>query len=205
MNESGFSQSNEEAVIERSVVHESAIEQLGFTIVPNAVIYNATLSIPARFVYGLLKSFAWRGDNCFPGQRKLAEILGVTDRSVRSYMAELIDVGLVTSERRGMGESNLYTLSFLTERNSASGLIGTELPDKTGNELPTKKTKEEKKTKYENKLEEVTGNDVPLPPGSVYKHLEAERRERDGERGPTDEERAEALAAFRALRSEVKL
>jgi len=58
----------------------------------------------------MLLSYAWQNDFCFPGQERLAKDMGVTDRSVRTYLQELEKKGFLTIKRQGLGKPNLYEL-----------------------------------------------------------------------------------------------
>ena len=58
----------------------------------------------------MLLKYAWDNDACFPGQVKLAEDMGATDRSVRTYLKELEAVDLLEITQRGLGKTNLYRL-----------------------------------------------------------------------------------------------
>lgn len=85
----------------------------GFTQIPNVVIRNPELSPAAKCVYGLLLSYAWQEDSCFPGQLKLAEHMGCTDRAIRTFLNELRDYGLITWDRPGLGAPNIYYIEKL--------------------------------------------------------------------------------------------
>lgn len=84
----------------------------GFTQVPNFLFKNAGLSMGAIVVYSKFLSYAWHNDFCYPGQVKLAADLDVGERSVRTWIKELEDVGLLEVKQRGLGKTNLYTLNF---------------------------------------------------------------------------------------------
>ncbi len=65
-----------------------------------------------RSPYATLLSYAWHNDYCFPGQERLAEDMGVSDRSVRTYLKELEEAHLLTVQQRGQGKPNLYQLDL---------------------------------------------------------------------------------------------
>lgn len=83
----------------------------GFTQVPVEVLDDNTVSVPARFLYSVLLSFAWENNQVYPGQNRLAEALGVSDKSVRTYLSELEKKGYLTKKRRGLNHTNIYTLN----------------------------------------------------------------------------------------------
>jgi len=80
----------------------------GFTSVPNQILTNSELSIPARLTYVMLLKYAWEKDSCFPGQDRLAQDLGVTRKAVNKYLRELKEKGFVSWKRQGMGKTNEY-------------------------------------------------------------------------------------------------
>jgi hypothetical protein len=79
--------------------------------VPNHVLVSALLSPGAKLTYAMLLKYAWQNDYCFPGQERLAKDMGVTDRSVRTYLHELEAQRFVAIQQRGLGKPNLYELN----------------------------------------------------------------------------------------------
>jgi hypothetical protein len=98
----------------------------GFTAIPNRVLENNILSLGARMTYGMLLKYAWQKDFCFPAQQQLASDLGITDRSVRSYLKELRDARLVDWKQMGLNRPNRYFILKLPDRVAASGRTGPE-------------------------------------------------------------------------------
>jgi biotin operon repressor len=84
----------------------------GFTQVPNFLLKSKTLSSGDKMAFAMLLSYAWQNDFCFPGQERLAEDLGLTDRSIRTHLKELETQGLLIIKRRGQGKTNLYELNL---------------------------------------------------------------------------------------------
>jgi hypothetical protein len=78
--------------------------------VPNFILTNSNISVGAKLAYAMLLKYAWNNDACFPGQVKLAEDMGATDRSVRTYLKELETAELLEITQRGLGKTNLYRL-----------------------------------------------------------------------------------------------
>ncbi len=91
------------------IVEDETLRQ-GFTAIPNTILKRRDISPGAKLCYVMLLTYVWQGDSCFPGQERLAEDMGVTSRSVVTYMKELQDTGLVKVQRRGQGKTNIYTL-----------------------------------------------------------------------------------------------
>jgi len=88
----------------------------GFTQVPNFILKSPDLSVGSKLTYAMLLSYAWHNDYCFPGQEKLAEDMGVSDRSVRSYLKELEQNRLLDIKQRGLGRPNEYKLHALVKK-----------------------------------------------------------------------------------------
>lgn len=82
----------------------------GFTRIPNGVLRREGLSPGAKLAYMGLLSYAWQEGSCFPGQARLAQDLGIGQRSVIRYLKELQSVGLLKVQRRGLGKTNIYIL-----------------------------------------------------------------------------------------------
>lgn len=82
----------------------------GFTQVPNFILTKPDISVGAKLAYAMLLKYAWQDHACFPGQVKLAEDMGATDRSVRTYLKELETAELLEIKQRGLGKTNLYRL-----------------------------------------------------------------------------------------------
>ena len=82
----------------------------GFVQLPNYVLHDKNISFGARLVYAELLSYAWKDDSCFPGQLKIAEDLGTSDRSVRTFLKELKDGKYIDWKQRGLSKTNVYYL-----------------------------------------------------------------------------------------------
>lgn len=86
------------------------VTQQGFTQIPNAILRDPSLSAGARLTYAMLSSFAWQSDECWVGQKKLGELVGVKDRAIRNYLEELEAAGLLEITQQGLQKPNIYTL-----------------------------------------------------------------------------------------------
>lgn len=82
----------------------------GFTQVPNAVLNNKQLSFAAKVVYAKLLSYAWTNNRVFPGQVTMANDIGSKKSTINKAIKELEEVGWLDIERRGQGQTNIYTL-----------------------------------------------------------------------------------------------
>lgn len=101
-------------ITERNIVIKGAdaLTVSGFTQVPNAILKSKQITPAAKLTYAMLLSYAWQNDYCFPGQTRLASDIGVTDRSVRTYLKELEEKGLLTIKQQGQGRPNMYYLDL---------------------------------------------------------------------------------------------
>lgn len=101
-------------ITERNIVIKGAdaLTVSGFTQVPNAILKSKKISPAAKLTYAMLLSYAWQNDYCFPGQTRLASDIGVTDRSVRTYLKELEEKGLLKIKQQGQGKPNMYYLDL---------------------------------------------------------------------------------------------
>jgi DNA-binding transcriptional ArsR family regulator len=88
----------------------------GFTMVPNFLLTNKKLTVGAKLAYAMLLKYAWSDDACYPGQQKLAEDMGSGERSIRTYLKELEEEGLLEVQQRGLGKTNLYRLHLVVKR-----------------------------------------------------------------------------------------
>lgn len=123
---------------------ESPADAAGWTMFPNVVLLDESLSVQARMTYALLAYYARQDGACFPGQGRLAEKLGVTTRSVHTYIGELVAAMLIRVEQRGHRQTNRYVFLALGlrakrladrksasdhgDRKSASAMTGSLLP-----------------------------------------------------------------------------
>lgn len=93
----------------------------GFTQVPNFLLTNQALSVGAKLTYAMLLKYAWHESACYPGQEKLADDMGTGERSVRRYLAELEEFGLLEVQQRGLGKTNLYKLHLTVKKVATAG------------------------------------------------------------------------------------
>lgn len=99
---------------ERNIILKGAdaASMMGFTQVPNFLLKSKKLSSGDKMAFAMLLSYAWQNDYCFPGQRRLADDLGLEERSVRRNLKALEANGLLTIQRRGLGKTNIYELNL---------------------------------------------------------------------------------------------
>lgn len=100
------------AEVERNIILEGfdPVAAGGFTQVPNIILKSKEVSVGAKLTYAMLLSYAWDNDFCFPGQETLAEDIGVSKRSVVTFVSDLEIAGYISIKRQGLGRVNIYTL-----------------------------------------------------------------------------------------------
>lgn len=112
------------------IIIESPVLRDGFVQVPIALLHAHNLSAGAKLAYSTLLWYAWK-DGLYPGDRQLAEDLGVSERSVRNYMGELKNAEWVVIAERGLGQTTTYELpekNFRSDRKNPAGQSGKSLP-----------------------------------------------------------------------------
>lgn len=146
-----------------------------YTKIPNEVLDESTLSIPARYLFCVLLKYCGKNEWCFPSQTTLARVLSRSDKQIRNILRELITVGIIDKKRRGFNRSNTYKVSkdlvadrkpisdnlpLKTDkkRKQTSVHIGSAFPLHQGNELPPKSTYIKEKGKRSFKGLEVLRN-----------------------------------------------
>ena len=99
---------------ERNIILKGAdaASRGGFTQVPNFLLKSKKLSSGDKLTFAMLLSYAWQNDYSFPGQQRLAQDLGLSDRSVRTHLKSLEVNGLLAIKRRGQGKTNIYELNL---------------------------------------------------------------------------------------------
>jgi hypothetical protein len=102
--------------LQRTVILEDeALRSLqGFTQLPNAVLKHPTLSFGAKVAYGVLLSYAWQDDFCWPAQERLGQDMNCSVRQVRRLLVELKAAGSVYWQQQGLNRPNIYVLRSLS-------------------------------------------------------------------------------------------
>lgn len=116
---------------ETTVAFETKLSRGGYTSIPNCVLDAPSLEPGPKVLYLQLSSYAWDTTKCWPGQEKLAEMIGVSERTVRSWLRRLEEVGLVNTGKRQGSNANLYLLTperFADKQQGLGGETGSRLP-----------------------------------------------------------------------------
>lgn len=81
-----------------------------YAIAPRVVLRDSKISMGAKVVYFVLVDYAFNNIFCFPKVETIAEHLGMGENSVKGYLKELREYGLIKVWQRGLGKSNYYIL-----------------------------------------------------------------------------------------------
>jgi len=100
---------------QKTLVFEDKNIRKGFAQVPNVVLRDSMLSGNEKTLYALLLSYAWQNDECFPGQDKLAENMGLSRVSINQMLGKLKAKKLIKIKRQGQGKVNIYHIRKLLD------------------------------------------------------------------------------------------
>jgi len=108
-------QENQKTLIINEPSLQEPLTQKKFVMIPNVIMMADNLSASAKYLYGLLVMYAWQDGCCWPGQKRLAKDANTNDKTIRRWLNELLVSGLVTWKRRGLTQTNVYTLNKLAD------------------------------------------------------------------------------------------
>jgi AraC-like DNA-binding protein len=105
------------SILEKNtIIVQDAALKTGFVQLPNFILTDKKLSAYAKLSYALLLSYAWQKYSCFPGQERMADDLGLSERHLRRAIKELEDCNYISVERRGLNKTNVYTIMSIQKR-----------------------------------------------------------------------------------------
>jgi hypothetical protein len=113
-----------------------------FTVIPNEILEESQLSVPARYLLCVLLKYCGQNDWCYPSQETLGKQLGYTARYIRDLLNELESNRLIVRKRLGFNKTNTYkaTKSFLKTRNQNESHLGSMIPLNEGIVVPPNST-----------------------------------------------------------------
>lgn len=89
--------------------HISPWARFGGVLIPDWLFRRRELTANAKMLYARMARYTAGGKlNCWPSQEELAEDMNLAPRTVRALIAELVEVGLIETERVGLGQPNRY-------------------------------------------------------------------------------------------------
>lgn len=112
----------------KTVRFASPAAQAGYSVILNCILLSPALSPGAKVAYQILGVYARQNEECWPGQEAVAVQVPCTRKTLRTYLAELIEVGLLRMYAR-QGTTNLYML--------CDPPVGKFYPREGGQNLPT--------------------------------------------------------------------
>jgi hypothetical protein len=104
-------------------------------MISNVVMRDPSLSMQAKYLYGLLKSYAWQDSKTYPGVKTLCASAGVGKDTLGKYLKELVDAQLLEVRRRGQGKTNLYIFKKIGKRSNPDGDTGSHQEREEGGTL----------------------------------------------------------------------
>lgn len=84
-----------------------------FAQMPESLLYDGGISDGAVRVYGVLLRHGETSETCFPGHRRIAELIGKAERSIGRLLTELETAGWIVRtyrKRRGQHTTTAYTV-----------------------------------------------------------------------------------------------
>lgn len=97
--------------------------------IPEALLYDPEISADAVRVYGVLRRHGDDPKNCYPGQGRIARLIGRSPRSINGWLRQLEDAGWIERTIRfsdvGDYDSNAYRV-FLVRRAGERGVRADE-------------------------------------------------------------------------------
>ena len=93
--------------------------EVGLRRCRTSLLVSKKVSVGAKLTYAVLLKYAWQNDFCFPGQKRLADDIGVTKRSLFSFVKELEKAGFIKIQRRGQDKANQNILNLKARKRTA--------------------------------------------------------------------------------------
>lgn len=97
------------------VVQDEALKH-GFAQLPYYILCDKELSAWARLAYAVLLKYAWQEGSCFPGQQRMADDLGISEKTLRNALNELKEYNYIDWKRQGLNKPNVYTILSVQDR-----------------------------------------------------------------------------------------
>lgn len=116
------------------VLQDKALLKLkGFVQIPKFILMHPKLSFGAKVTYGVLLSYAWQEDFCYPAQAAIAKDLNLKERQVRNLLTELKKAGLIGWKQQGLNRPNIYYLLSVTNSEKKVDRQNIATPDRQKN------------------------------------------------------------------------
>jgi DNA-binding transcriptional MocR family regulator len=155
---------------------ESSRSSAPFAMTPVWVLI-LPISWPAKILYGILNGVGGGGKRkVFVGQKKLAKWCRVSVRTIKRYVQELRDSGLITVEP-GLRRTSTYTLMEPENLDELKAMLPANLTDAEKNELVKGIKLGRKPKQYKPKKKAAKKTDDGAPVYSLIDELKKKRSE----------------------------
>lgn len=98
-----------------NIIHADIGLKHGYTLVPNIVLDDESISNNAQLVYAHILKYGWGKGHCYPGHETLAKKLKLSVRSIIRALNELRIKGLISWKQRGLNKTNIYIIESLSK------------------------------------------------------------------------------------------
>ncbi len=148
-----------------NIIHEDIALKHGYTLIPNIVLDDESISNNAQLVYLHLLKYSWGKGSCYPGHQKLAEKLKLSRRSIIRALQELKAKQLIDWKQRGLNKTNIYRIrdlihAYSDEITDVTPVATPEVTPLTQQDVPSMAHKEYKEVNnIKNKNIKLTLND----------------------------------------------
>lgn len=109
---SKYTNINDEQSVEQSYIKNSSLKDLGYGLIPKAVMTDQRLSIKAKALYSYYVSFAGAGNCASPEKKNILYHLKISSNTYLKFQKELINTNYITVCQRNikgsMGVNDIY-------------------------------------------------------------------------------------------------
>lgn len=99
----------------KTLINKEPRFEKNFVQIPFAILRNHGISTIAKALYADLVSYAWYGNECFPGQERLAWDLGVSLSTIQRTLKVLRTLKLISWKVQGLNKPNIYTIEKIPD------------------------------------------------------------------------------------------
>jgi len=132
-----------------NIIHADIGLKHGYTLVPNIVLDDESISNNAQLVYAHILKYGWGKGHCYPGHETLAKKLKLSVRSIIRALNELKVKGLISWKQRGLNKTNIYIIESLSKayKDEEISLSDTDVTSMSLQDMPPMADKEYKEVK----------------------------------------------------------
>lgn len=167
---------------EQDELRLNGVMSRGYGVMPKSVMQDSRLTIEAKAIYAYIASFAGAGTTAFPGKKKIAEDLRISEERLYTHRKLLIKYGYITvHQERGPGGTlgkTVYTLEAIAIERPDEDKPSTDKPcaekpcsEKPRAENPSYNNNNSLKNNNISKNNKENNNKVKAPSPSEFKDL----------------------------------